>query len=77
MPSGASYPTIARALERKCSPGTFRETAIEDNRDYPRLLKHTMDYVNAGGINVVLTPGGTTPPISSIPILPSRWAFLW
>ena len=57
VPSGASYPTIARALERKCSPGAFRETAIEDNRDYPRLLKHTMDYVNAGGINVVLTPG--------------------
>ena len=57
VPSGASYPTIARDLERKCSPRTFNETPIEDNRDYPKLLKHAMDYVNAGGINVVLTPG--------------------
>ena len=57
VPSGASYPTIARDLERKCSPRTFHETPIEDNRDYPQLLKHAMDYVNTGGINVVLTPG--------------------
>lgn len=57
VPSGASYPTIARDLERRCSPRTFHETPIEDNRDYPALLKHAMDYVNCGGINVVLTPG--------------------
>ena len=57
VPSGASYPTIARDLERKCAPGTFREVAIEDNRNYPKLLKHTMDYVNPGGLCVVLTPG--------------------
>lgn len=57
LPSGASYPAIARNLERRCSPRTFRDTAIEDNRDYPKILKHTMDYVNTGGINVVLTPG--------------------
>ena len=57
VPSGASYPAIARNLERRCSPRTFRDTAIEDNRDYPKILKHTMDYVNTGGINVVLTPG--------------------
>lgn len=57
VPSGASYPTIARDLERRCSPRTFHETPIEDNRDYPKLLKHAMDYVNCGGINVVLTPG--------------------
>ncbi len=57
VPSGASYPTIARELERRCSPRTFHETPIEDNRDYPKLLKAAMDYVNTGGINVVLTPG--------------------
>lgn len=57
VPSGTSYPTIARDLERRCSPRTFHETPIEDNRDYPKLLKHAMDYVNCGGINVVLTPG--------------------
>lgn len=57
VPSGASYPTIARDLERRCSPMTFHDTPIEDNRDYPLLLKHAMDYVNCGGINVVLTPG--------------------
>ena len=52
VPSGASYPTIARELERRCSPRTFHETPIEDNRDYPQLLKHVMDYVNTGGIGV-------------------------
>ena len=57
VPSGASYPTIARGLERLCSPQTFHDIPIEDNRDYPKLLKHTMDYVNTGGISVVMTPG--------------------
>ncbi len=57
VPSGASYPTIARGLERLCSPQTFHDIPIEDNRDYPKLLKHTMDHVNTGGINVVMTPG--------------------
>ncbi|MBQ7535768.1 MAG: circularly permuted type 2 ATP-grasp protein [Stomatobaculum sp.] len=57
VPSGASYPTIVRNLERRCSPRTFHDTPIEDNRDYPKLLKRAMDYVNTGGINVVFTPG--------------------
>ena len=57
VPSGASYPTIVRGLERRCSPRTFNETPIEDNRNYPQLLKQVMDYVNTGGMNVVLTPG--------------------
>ena len=57
VPSGASYPTIAKGLERRCSPRTFHDTPIEDNRDYPQLLRSVMDYVNTGGINVVLTPG--------------------
>ncbi len=57
VPSGASYPLIARQLCRRASPETFRETHIADNRDYASLLKRTMDYVNTGGANVILTPG--------------------
>lgn len=57
VPSGASYPMIARALCRKASPATFRETEVKDNRDYGRLLRQVMDDVNTGGINVVFTPG--------------------
>ena len=57
VPSGASYPTIARDLTRRASPRTFNRNPIEDNRNYPELLKHTLDHVNTGGISVVLTPG--------------------
>ena len=57
IPSGASYPLIARDLCRKASPSTFKRNHIQDNRDYARLLKETMDSVNTGGINVILTPG--------------------
>ena len=57
VPSGASYPLIARDLTRMSSPDTFRHNAVEDNRDYADLLKAVMDHVNTGGINVVLTPG--------------------
>lgn len=48
---------IARGLCRMSSPETFRQTHITDNRDYAQLLKETMDYVNTGGINVIITPG--------------------
>ena len=48
---------IARELCRRASPKTFRENDIEDNRDYARLLKEVMDYVNTGGINAIFTPG--------------------
>ena len=57
VPSGASYPMIARELCRKSSPRTFIENHIEDNRDYAKLLKKTMDHVNTGGVNVIFTPG--------------------
>ncbi len=57
IPSGASYPLIARELCRRCSPETFSDNAIADNRNYAQLLKSTMDSVNTGGINVVFTPG--------------------
>ncbi|MGN1257123.1 MAG: circularly permuted type 2 ATP-grasp protein [Bacteroidaceae bacterium] len=58
IPSGASYPMIARTITRKASPQTFRDNAIEDNRNYGDLLREMMDYINGGrGINVILTPG--------------------
>ena len=57
IPSGASYPMIARQLTRSACPTTFARTHIMDNRDYAQLLKETMDNVNVGGINVILTPG--------------------
>ena len=57
IPSGASYPLIDRSLCRRCSPDTFRNNHVVDNRNYGQLLKETMDYVNTGGINVIFTPG--------------------
>lgn len=57
IPSGASYPMIARELTRRASPRTFASNQIVDNRNYASLLKEVMDTVNTGGINVVLTPG--------------------
>lgn len=57
IPSGASYPLIARGLCRRCSPETFRNYNVRDNRDYGQRLRQTMDSVNTGGINVVFTPG--------------------
>lgn len=57
IPSGASYPLIARELCRMTSPDVFENSRIADNRNYASLLRSTMDYVNCGGINVILTPG--------------------
>ncbi|MBO5155448.1 MAG: circularly permuted type 2 ATP-grasp protein [Eubacterium sp.] len=57
VPSGASYPMIARELCRRSSPDTFHDNRLEDNRNYAQLLRKTMDYVNAGGHTVILTPG--------------------
>ena len=57
VPSGASYPMIARELCRCSSPQTFENNHIADNRDYAQLLKEVMDNVNTGGINVIVTPG--------------------
>lgn len=58
IPSGASYPMIARKLCRKVSPSTFAYNTVADNRDYSSLLKEMMDYMCVdGGIKVILTPG--------------------
>lgn len=58
IPSGASYPMIARTITRKVSPDTFRGNSVADNRNYCALLKEVMDFANDGrGLNVILTPG--------------------
>ena len=57
VPSGASYPMIARELCRRSSPDTFHDNRLEDNRNYGELLRKTMDHVNADGHTVILTPG--------------------
>ena len=57
VPSGASYPMIARELCRRSSPDTFQDIRLEDNRNYAKLLRRTMDNVNVGGHTVILTPG--------------------
>lgn len=57
IPSGASYPMMARRLSRRSAPELFAGKHIEDNRNYANLLRRTMDYVNTGGHTVILTPG--------------------
>ena len=57
IPSGASYPLIARKLCRIASPQTYACNAIVDNRNYGTMLSNVMNSVSTGGINVILTPG--------------------
>lgn len=46
IPSGASFPMIARKITRKVSPSTFADNAVADNRDYADLLRDMMDDMN-------------------------------
>ncbi len=58
IPSGASYPMIARTITRKVSPKTFSSNAVAENRNYSDLLSNMFNDMNDGnGINVILTPG--------------------
>jgi len=57
IPSGASYPLIARELSRIADPNAYRNNDVTDNRNYSDMLRETMDFVNRGGLNVILTPG--------------------
>jgi len=57
IPSGASYPLIARELTRIACPEAFLNHEVVDNRNYAQLLRDTMEYVNCGGIRAILTPG--------------------
>jgi len=57
IPSGASYPLIARELSRIADPDAYLNNDVVDNRNYSDLLRETMDFTNCGGLNVILTPG--------------------
>lgn len=58
IPSGASYPMIARRITRKVAPGTFAANAVADNQDYADMLQDMMrDMAGGRGIAVILTPG--------------------
>ena len=57
VPSGASYPMIAREFQRKSAPDAFLRNSVIDNRNYAQMLRSVMDNVNTGGINVILSPG--------------------
>lgn len=57
VPSGASYPLSIRDTYRKLYPEFFEKLKIKPIKQYPSILGKAMDYVNTGGINVVLTPG--------------------
>ena len=57
IPSGASYPLIARSITRRIAPDVYAKNGVRDNRDYPALLSAAMAYSSCGGIPVILTPG--------------------
>ena len=57
VPSGASYPLSIRDTYRKLYPEFFEKLKIKPIKDYASLLENSMNHVNCGGINVVLTPG--------------------
>ena len=57
IPSGASYPLIARNITRRIAPDVYQTNGVRDNRDYPALLSAAMAYSSCGGIPVILTPG--------------------
>jgi len=58
IPSGASYPIIARDVCRKVLPAPFSSNRIADNRDYALMLGEMIDSMNCdGGIKVIYTPG--------------------
>jgi uncharacterized circularly permuted ATP-grasp superfamily protein len=57
VPSGSSYPLSIRDTYRKIYPDFFENLKIEPIKAYPSYIEESMNYVNCGGINVVLTPG--------------------
>jgi len=57
VPSGSSYPLSIRNTYRKIYPEFFENFKIEPIKEYPKFITDAMNYVNTGGINVLLTPG--------------------
>lgn len=62
LPSGVSYPMIARTVTEKVCPEIYKRNKVVDNRNYLDLLKNMMDEMcNGRGEAVVLTPGRDNP----------------
>lgn len=57
VPSGASYPLIARRTYRSVTPELFDTFSVRDTRPYGQWLRETLDHVNCGGLNILLSPG--------------------
>lgn len=57
VPSGVSYPLTIRRAFRHTYPEFFESMTISKITHYGDELKAAMNYVNTGGLNVVLTPG--------------------
>jgi uncharacterized circularly permuted ATP-grasp superfamily protein len=57
VPSGVSYPLTIRRAFRHTYPEFFESMKISKLKQYGDQLKEAMEYVNTGGLNVVLTPG--------------------
>lgn len=57
VPSGSSYPLSIRDTYRKIYPDFFENLKIKPIKSYPQYITDSMNYVNTGGINVLLTPG--------------------
>lgn len=57
VPSGVSYPLSIRDTYRRVYPEFFEKLKIEPIKEYPQYLLDAMNYVNTGGINIVLSPG--------------------
>lgn len=57
VPSGVSYPLSIRRAFRHTYPEFFESMKISKIKQYGEQLKAAMEYVNTGGLNVVLTPG--------------------
>ncbi len=57
VPSGSSYPLSIRDTYRKIYPDFFETMKIKPIKQYPKYIADAMNYVNCGGINIVLSPG--------------------
>lgn len=57
VPSGASYPLSIRRAYRQLFPQLFEKMSIMPSDHYGESLSSMYDFVNPGGISVVLSPG--------------------
>ncbi|BCI86953.1 hypothetical protein NIIDMKKI_21590 [Mycobacterium kansasii] len=80
-PSGVSYVMENRRTMARVFPNLFATHRVRAVDDYPahllRALRNSAATNEADPTVVVLTPGSTTRPTSSIRCWPARWAWSW